>query len=131
MHSVLGTPPTRAVRKGIFINYRNLRFFGFDLFEEHLTFDLSERQTRGRGGIVMAASEAGPTARTELPEDVEPVIGPDAKAFQERILEGVSQHFGGDDAKLNEFVAQTRNFGKGDSRAEVRLHPAVASCSSL
>ena len=54
---------------------------------------------------------------SSLPEDVEPVTGEEAKSYQEVIVEGVSKQFDGDEAKLQEFVKQTKDYGKGISTA--------------
>ena len=50
-----------------------------------------------------------------LPTDVEPVMGEDAKEYQAVIVEGVSKEFGEDEERLQEFVKQTRDYGKGSS----------------
>lgn len=55
---------------------------------------------------------------TSLPEDVEPVLGEEAIDYQKLIVDGVRSQLDGDEARLNEFVAMTRNYGKGEASAE-------------
>ena len=42
-------------------------------------------------------------------------MGEDAKEYQAVIVEGVSKEFGEDEERLQEFVKQTRDYGKGSS----------------
>ena len=48
-----------------------------------------------------------------LPDDVQPVLGDEAKQYQSVIVEGVGKQFDGDEGRLHEFVMKTRDYGKG------------------
>ena len=50
-----------------------------------------------------------------LPEDVSVVVGDEATEYQAIIIEGVSKELGDDQERLQEFVRQTRDYGRGST----------------